>query len=341
MKVKNILIVRQHNQLGDMLCSVPLFEAIRNKYPDANITLVASPVNYEILFSDINPYIDDVIIYNKKSGKTIYDFIKKLRRRKYDLGFVPSTVSLSRTSHIINFLSGAKKRIGVKSIDGKKNKSEYLLNVKKDFFWDEKKLHQIERNLDIGRLAGCDIDENERKIRIHLSEDELKFADNYISENFPDKNKIIIGFHAGAGKIPNRWSSENFAELITSLHKKYNSYIFITSGTIDAEVTSKVSDLIKLQNIEHFILSNTPVRKVGAVISKSNLFITNDTGIMHVAGGVGANVVSLFGPTNGFEWAPTGENNKYIKSESGDINEISVDLVFDECSKLIKKIYNL
>ena len=147
MKVKNILIVRQHNQLGDMLCSVPLFEAIRKKYPDSHITLVASPVNYEILFSDINPYIDEVIIYNKSGGKAIYEFIRKLRRKKYDLGFVPSTVSISRTSHIINFLSGAKVRIGVKSIDGKKNKSEYLLSVKKDFQWDEKKLHQIERNL--------------------------------------------------------------------------------------------------------------------------------------------------------------------------------------------------
>jgi len=47
-EVKNILIVRQHNQLGDMLCSVPLFAAIRKKFPKAHITLVASPINYEM-----------------------------------------------------------------------------------------------------------------------------------------------------------------------------------------------------------------------------------------------------------------------------------------------------
>lgn len=338
MKVKNILIVRQHNQLGDMLCSVPLFEAIRKKYPDSHITLVASPVNYEILFSDINPYIDEVIIYNKSGGKAIYEFIRKLRRKKYDLGFVPSTVSISRTSHIINFLSGAKVRIGVKSIDGKKNKSEYLLSVKKDFQWDEKKLHQIERNLDIGRLVGCDLPVKERIIKIHLSEDEKKFAEDYINKNFPDKNRLIFGFHTGAGKIPNRWDSEKFAELITSLYRKYNNYIFITSGTIDKEVTEKVSELLNKSKTEHIILTNTPVRKVGGVISKSNLFVTNDTGIMHVAGGVGANVVSLFGPTNGFEWAPFGENNKYIKSKTENINDISVEEVLNECELLINKI---
>lgn len=149
-RVKNILIVRQHNQLGDMLCSVPLFAAVRKKYPGAHITLVASPINYEILFSDINPYIDKVITYQKSTAKDLLDFYRELRNHSYQIGIVPSTVSISRTSHIINYFSGAKIRAGVNSIDDKINSVSYLLNVKSDFKWNERKLHQTDRNLEVG-----------------------------------------------------------------------------------------------------------------------------------------------------------------------------------------------
>lgn len=336
--VKNILIVRQHNQLGDMLCSVPLFEAIRKKYPKARITLVASPINYEILFSDINPFIDDVMVYDKSSVKKILSFIKKLRSKHFDLGFVPSTVSLSRTSHLINYFSKAKVKIGVRSIDGKYNDSEFLLNVKSDFEWDKKQLHQIERNLDIGRQIGCDLPPEERKIKIILHKNEIEFANEFISENFPDKSKLLIAFHPGAGKIANRWSVERFFELISKLYDKYGNYILITSGFIDKDVTHNLSTLLKGKNIPHTVLENTPIRKVGAVLNRTNLFITNDTGVMHVAGGVNANVLSLFGPTNGFEWAPQGENEIYIKSDSDNIDDITINQVFETAVTMLSKI---
>lgn len=335
--VKNILIVRQHNQLGDMLCSVPLFEAIRKKYPKARITLVASPINYEILFSDINPFINDVMVYDKSSAKKILSFIKKLRSKHFDLGFVPSTVSISRTSHLINYFSKAKVKIGVNSIDGKPNDSAFLLNVKSDFEWDKKQYHQIERNLDIGRQIGCDLSPDERRVKIILHKKENEFAENYIKENFPDKSKLLIALHPGAGKIANRWAVNNFSELISKLYSKYGNYILITSGFIDKEVTNSLSLILNEKNIPHKILDNTPIRKVGAVLSKTDLFITNDTGVMHVAGGVDANVLSLFGPTNGFEWAPYGKNDVYIKSGTDNIDDISIDKVFDTAVSMINK----
>ena len=266
-EVKNILIVRQHNQLGDMLCSVPLFAAIRKRFPKAHITLVASPINYEILFSDINPYIDKVITYRKATLKELREFYKELKYHDYQIGIVPSTVSISRTSHFINFFSGAKIRVGVNSIDNKVNSVSYLLNVKSDFYWDTKKLHQTERNLDVGRQINCDLSENEKKeVMIHLSEEELNFAENFISIHFPDKNKRIISLHPGAGKVPNRWDKENFIELIKLLDKKYDCYFLLTSGKIDKEITDDVKERLAEENINCVILENTPIRKVGAVI---------------------------------------------------------------------------
>jgi len=340
-EVKNILIVRQHNQLGDMLCSVPLFAAIRKKFPKAHITLVASPINYEILFSDINPYIDKVITYRKAPFKNLLDFYRELKNHDYQIGIVPSTVSISRTSHFINFFSGAKIRVGVKSIDNKINSVEYLLNVKSDFGWDSRKLHQTERNLDVGRQIGCDLTEQEKKnVRILLSNDEIEFAKIFIDKYFPDKSKLIISLHPGAGKVPNRWKKENFIELIKKLHEKYNCYFLITSGLIDKEITDDVRDRLQAAGINCTLLENTPIRKVGAVIKLTDLYITNDTGTLHVAGGVDANIISLFGPTHGYEWAPAGENKICIQSHTDNINDITVEEVFKTSCGIIEEVSN-
>ena len=113
-----------------MLCSLSLYKALKKKYPDSKITLVAAKTSYEIPFLEINPYLDRVITFDKQNLGTLLKFFRKLRERKYQIGIVPSTIKVSRTSHIINFLSGAKIRVGVKSIDGIENKSHKILNVK-------------------------------------------------------------------------------------------------------------------------------------------------------------------------------------------------------------------
>ncbi len=338
-EIKNILIVRQHNQLGDMLCSVPLFAAIRKRFPSAHITLVASPINYEILFSDINPYIDKVITYRKAPLKKLFEFYKELKNHDYQIGIVPSTVSISRTSHFINFFSGAKIRVGVKSIDDKFNSVEYLLNVKSDFKWDSNRLHQVERNLDVGRQIGCDLTEAEKNsVMIHLSEDEMKFAEDYMNRNFPDKSRLVISFHPGAGKIQNRWSMENYIELIKRIYSKYGCYILLTSGKIDKDITDEIKNVLNKQNINCDIIEDTPIRKIGAVIKMTNLYITNDTGTLHVAGGVDANIISLFGPTHGYEWAPSGENKVFIQSPTADIDDITVERVFETTGEIIDRV---
>ena len=160
-KVKNILVVGKNNQVGDMICSLPLYAALKKKFPEAKITLVAAKTNYPIPLKDINPYLDKIIVYDKSSLKTIFNFYRELRKTKYQIGIVTSTFAYSTTSHIINYLSGAKIRVGVKSIDGKINKAAKYLNVKKDFYWDKEKKHQTERNLDVVRQIGCDLNKEE------------------------------------------------------------------------------------------------------------------------------------------------------------------------------------
>jgi len=319
--------VRQHNQIGDMLCSLTLYKALKKKYPDARITLVAAKTNYEIPFFDINPYLDRVIIFNKSSIKTIIGFIRELRSRKYQLCFVPSTIVLSRTSHILSWISGSKVRVGVKSIDGKENRSHKYLNLKFDFKWKEQ--HQSVRNLEIAKQIDCDLSAEEiNSIKMNFIEEDISFAKDYIFTNFPDQKRKIIAFHPGAGKELNIWNYSNYIDLIKKLYGDFNNYVLITSGWTDNNIVEPIWTELRTANIEFKVLHNMPVKRLGAILSMVDLYITNDTGTMHIAGYSKAKMISLFGPTNPAEWAPNGIHQKYIKSKTNDINGIAINDVY-------------
>jgi heptosyltransferase-2 len=333
--MKHFLIVRQqNNQLGDLLCSVPMYLAIKKKYPDSYISLVTARTNYDIPFKELNPYLDNIIKFQKGSLKNIGQFVKELRKIEYDFGIVPSTLKISRTSNIINFISRAKVRVGVKRIDNDFNFLHFLLDKKSDFYWNKNKIHQINRILDVVEQIGCTLPPEEIKnFKIDLTGEDLKFAEEFIKQNFPD-SRPVFGFHPGAGKTGNRWSLVNYLNLIELLAKKYNNYVLLTSGHIDNEITKELTDALKLKNIEYVILENCPVKKLAAILKLINLYVTNDTGVMHLAGFAGAKIISLFGPTNGFEWAPIKANQIYIQSPTKEINDIDLKDVFDKAVTL-------
>ena len=336
--VKNILVVGKNNQVGDMICSLPLYAALKKKYPDSKITLVAAKTNYQIPITDINPFIDKIITLDRSSIKSTLSFLKELRNKKYQIGVVPSTITQSSTSHIINYLSGAKIRVGVESIDGKKNKSAYLLNVKSSFNWTKNKIHQQERNLDVVRQIGCNLNNKELEdVKIKVDEASNLFANEFISNNYPDKEKLIVGIHPGAGKENNIWSIENYKKLIYQLENKYHPYFLITAGHTDEEVIKHLSVFLNENNIIYKVAENLEIKLLGALLKKTDLYITNDTGPMHIADSVRAKVLALFGPTKSYEWGPTGKECFSIQSKTNNINNISVDEVYNICEKLLTK----
>lgn len=335
-KVKNIIVVGKNNQVGDMVCSLPLYAALKKKFPEAKITLVAAKTNYPVPLRDIIPFLDKVIVYDKSSLKTILNFYRELRKEKYQIGIVTSTFAYSTTSHIINYLSGAKVRVGVKSIDGKINPAAKYLNVKKDFYWDKEKKHQSERNLDVAGQIGCDLTKEEVKnTGIIISEEDTREANNFINRHFTDRSKKIIAVHPGAGKTHNIWNVNNFFTLLSRLYEKYSNYILITCGPMDKEIVNELTTKLVQNNIG-YVIENLPQKQLCAVLKRTDLYITNDTGTMHLAASSGTKLIGLFGPTKTYEWAPRGKNQYYIQAGSRNINDISVNEVFELAEKILK-----
>ncbi len=326
-----ILIVRQHNQLGDMLCIVPTLRALRERFPNSFIALVASPINFEVMRHC--RYLDEVLMFDKTRGLlSSIAFIRDLRKRNFDLAIVPSTVSMSFTSHLFAFLSNAHTRIGAAGIDGKENPSAFFFNVPVVLDWRATPhRHQTLRNLDM--LKPLAIFSDDLHLEITFDREEAAMMERLKREK-AERKKLVIGYHAGAGKTPNRWEASRFARVANTLAQEFDAATLITAGPMDDE---PVYDMTKWLTVPYNLIKGKPIREVAVILSTVDLMITNDTGIMHVAGAVGVPVLSLFGPTDPEQWAPVGTKNRWLKGEKEDINTISVEEVLRTSREMLKK----
>lgn len=333
-ELKNILVIRQHNQLGDLLAGVSLFRAIKETYPDSKLNLLASSENY--FGAEKNPFIDELFVFNKhKIFNPVYFFsFLRFLRKNYDVVIVPVTVSISFTSNFLARISKSKIRIGPNSLDGKPNESAFLFDRRVDIDWRKYPDSNVaEHILEIVRPFG--IDTKDFSSVISFDENDLKVAKEFLSKINYEKNTKLIGLHVGAGKPQNRWSLQKYVNLISILNKNFNTTFYLTGADFDRE---EISYVIKNSNVKIFKFLNYKISEIAALISLSDLFISNDTGIMHVAGTTDTPLVALFGPTNPFNWAPCGNNKIFIR-KSDLIDDIQVEDVYNLCKVILNKLY--
>jgi len=330
---KSFLIVRQHNQLGDLLAGVPLLRAIKEKYPQCKITLIVSLVNYTGLVK--NKFIDVLFIFDKRKLllPTYLFKLYEILRKQYDAAIVPVTVSVSFTSNLLCRFSNSKIRIGPKSLDGKQNESAYLFDKLVDIDWRKFPDSNVsDRVLDIVRPFG--IDTNNFRSEISFDEKDVESADKFLKSLNVSPKDVVIGFHCGAGKKQNRWSLLKYVELIKLLDQNYKAKMYLTGSNSDEE---EISYVMKHVPFKLGLFINKSIPEVAALILKSSLFISNDTGIMHVAGTKDTPQISIFGPTNPLNWAPIGENKYYIR-KSDLIDDVMLEDVYGLCKSILLRI---
>lgn len=329
---ERFLIIRQHNQFGDMLASVPLFRAIKEKYPNSKITLIASPENYYAITK--NKYIDELFIFKKKKFFN-FVYLKKLKqvlRKKYDVAIVPATVAISKTSCILAALSNSEIKIGPESLNGQKNDISFLFHYRIELNWKKNPdAHVSDFIMDIVRPFG--LSTKNFSSSIEYDQEDEKAAEAFINSINLAKDDYLVGFHVGAGKPQNRWSLEKYINLIKKLKEHYKIKIYFTGSSSDKD---EIDYMKKNLNFQAAYFINQPISTLAALISKSDLFITNDTGVMHVAGTTKTPQISLFGPTNPYNWAPIGEE-KYFIRKSELISDITEDEVFNLCCSIFEK----
>ena len=330
---KKIIIIRQHNQLGDLLAGVSLFRALKETYPESHITLFVSPFNYPGMVK--NKYIDRIFIFDKIKLLTPGYFVrlKRILAEEYDLAIVPVVVSISFTSNLLARLSNSKIRIGPQSLDGKVNKSFYFFDRRVSLDWRNHPDSNVsERSLDIVRPFRINTENYHSEIS--FDDEEIKNVEKFLADNNFDENKYLVGLHVGAGKLPNRWSLQKFTSLMIRLNSAHSINFYLTGSITDKD---EIDYLVNNLNFKVGLFVNRSIPEVAALISQSDLFISNDTGIMHVSGTTDTPQISIFGPTNPFNWAPIGPN-KYFVRKSELIEDVAVDDVYQLSNSILNKV---
>ncbi len=223
-------------------------------------------------------------------------------------------------------------------VDFRSSLISYFLNTKKKFIFKKlKKIHHIDQlNLTFG--FNCS------DLYVPTSIEEDRTALKKMNNNF----KHIIIFPGGNWK-PKLWSINNFNITIKSLASRYKKIKFILVGSLK-EKNKFYNELIKDIHDEYIIdLFGVNLTQTSAYMKNSNLFIGNDSGLMHLAISQKLKVISLFGPTDDKVYGPydhanvtirTSESFDYFKSINIDdnisyMNSIKPEIVIENCIKLL------
>lgn len=329
--IRRILIIRQHDQLGDLLVSSPAFRALRERFPKAHISLLVREYTAEAVLN--NQYLDEIIVYYKVGYnwtlRRILQFLKKLRAG-YDLTVVLNTVSHSFTSDLLAHLSGARYVLG--------SEHQVFPGCHRNFFYNliapywKGPRHQTERNLDILRYLG--IDTTDKREVLTLTAEETDWARKYLNDLGMNSKEAAVGIHPGAGKRENRWDVGNFVQVAHHLHYKHGAEILVMWGPKEEEIGQR---MLRELTFKPIVVKGLNLRELAAVISQLDLLLCNDTGVMHLAAAVGTPLVAIFGPTDPGDWKPIGEGFVALRGEDKRCDSVGVEDVIREVDKLLKR----
>ncbi len=337
------IVIRMPNWIGDAVMATPIPKSVAYLYPKAKIDVITRPWCADVFKN--NPYINEIVIIDeKKSLKNYLKLIRHLKRQNYDLGIL---IPNSFNSALQFFLGKVKYRIGYNT-----DKRGFLLTLPVKVPENYKLMHYSKYYLHLLKYLGYNYETEEVKLQLYLSEEEIKKTDKILKDLGIKKDDILIGINPCAAHGPaKRWYPENFAKVADKLIAKYKAKVFIF-GSAREKIQS-----LEVQRSMHFkcynLAGKTNLRLLAGIIRRLNLFITNDSGPMHIAAAFEIPTVAIFASTNINRSRPLNKNAIIITPEKKlecipcmekecpyghyeCLKSISVEKVYKAAEKIIK-----
>ncbi len=303
MTYSNILIVKL-SAIGDVIHALPVAPALKKQFPQARITWVVEKTAYDLLVN--NPYIDELILFEKTKYKTLSGFvghaprfINNLRKLHFDLAI--DLQGLFKSS-IISFLSGATTRLVYEN----SREGSHLLSRR--IVGPHAAGHVVDRYLDVVRALGCQIEET--VFPIVVTEREAVQARNIMTHaGLPEGTPYIV--LALGANWPNKiWPAEYFAELCDCMQESGIAVPVIVGGPGDQPLQDRLVAKVQIPPIS--LVGKTTLKQLAFVIKNAQAFIGGDTGPMHLAAALATPTIALMGPTDAVRNGPYGQGHKAL-----------------------------
>lgn len=299
--IKKILI-RGTNWIGDAVLTMPAVTAVRKKFPDAEISILVKP--WVAGLFENSPDIDRIIIYDdKKYGRLCgkRKLVNDLKKNKFDMAILFQNAF---EAAFLSFLAGIPVRYGYNT-DGR----GMLLTHKIALSDETLKKHQVWYYLDLLRPLGINIEKPELSLKI--GNKDKAAASNILKKNRIKKDELIIGINPGASYgHAKRWLPDRYAKLADRLIERHAAKIILFGSKDDKEVATEIASLSSHKLIN--LAGRTSLSEAIALIERSRLFITNDSGLMHIAAALNVPVIAIFGSTSPERTGPYGKGHHII-----------------------------
>ena len=326
---RNILVI-DFGQLGDVIMSLPALRAIREHFPQARITVAVGKPGAGVIelsrYADATLAVDRVALrdgFKPWSVLRILRIVQDVRQQRFD--FVIDLHSLSETN-LLGFLSGAPKRLysrRPRSLDFLAN-----FNPRPPIEEDHRKRHLIDRYLDVLQPLGIKDGPNVPKLRTRAADDQA--IDVMLRQARADTGAPLVGLFPGAGHPSRCWPVERFSELADFVVRNHGARVLVFAGPEERALLPKIRILFPKSSL---ILDKLTIPQLAAAQARLAVFVSNDTGPMHIAAAVGSPLVLLLDKRAPESYLPRATRQRVIYSST--IPEIRVEEVYAATRELL------
>jgi heptosyltransferase-2 len=272
--------------IGDTIMALPALDGLRAALPDARIDALARSWVAPLLKGQ--PSLTHVLSYDaQRRYRDLLSVADRIRSQRYDLALL---LSNSFRSALLALLGGARARVGYSS-DGR----SWMLthSVRRD--GRACSLHMVEYYLEILRAMG--IKPVQSAPKLWVSHEQSLCAAQIFKHNGIKESRPVVGILPGAqNSVAKMWLASRFARLADLIVENLNASVAFFGGAGDSDRIEAIRRQMRSPSVN--LAGQIPLEALGAALQRCRVFVTNDTGPMHVASAVGTPVVAIFGPTD-------------------------------------------
>ena len=280
------ILITRLSHIGDCVLTLPMVNCIKDRFPNSVISWAIESPTQKLLAG--HQAVDEFIVVPKawmKKPSNWSDLRRKFKQRKFDIAIDPQGITKSA---MLGWISGAKKRIGIKGQWGREL-SPWLNNQ----LVETKETHLVDRSLEL--LAAIkDFGDSKKPSRYDfpLPETAINFCSEFLAKEGLTRFTII---NPGASWASKRWDNERFGSVGSWLFRHRGLRSVLTWA--GSEEKSMVEEIAAFDSEAFVIAPSTDLPQLAAMLSLADMFIGCDTGPLHIAAAVGTPCVGLYGTT--------------------------------------------